>query len=183
MGHRGRRRRLQTNQPRDPQCSTRQEEPREGAGATSTAFGGGGLRRRGAVRARSHPTTATTRRSLRGSSQAQAAGEATRGEGGRVETVGAGGRVAEPPGWLAALLRVVGSCRRVKSRADGRGGGRNPGRVPLPSREIRSVGRSPDGRGCGGVRGLALRAVLLRVPRLHGLEAASFLGFSFPLFF
>lgn len=183
MGHRGRRRRLQTNQPRDPQCSTRQEEPREGAGATSTAFGGGGLRRRGAVRARSHPTTATTRRSLRGSSQAQAAGEATRGEGGRVETVGAGGEGCGASwlvGGLEARRRLVSSSQ---SRADGRGGGRNPGRVPLPSREIRSVGRSSDGRGCGGVRGLALRAVLLRVPRLHGLEAASFLGFSFPLFF
>jgi hypothetical protein len=83
-------------------------------------------------------------------------------------------------GGLVARRRLVSSSQ---SRADGRGGGRNPGRVPLPSREIRSVARSSDGRGCGGVRGLALRAVLLRVPRLHGLEAASFLGFSFPLFF
>lgn len=152
MGHRGRRRRLQTNQPRDPQCSTRQEEPREGAGATSTAFGGGGLRRRGAVRARSHPTTATTRRSLRGSSQAQAAGEATRGEGGRVETVGAGGRVAEPPGWLAALRRVVGSCRRVsRARTDAEAGGTRVGSRCRHGRSGASAARrtAGDAVACG----------------------------------
>jgi hypothetical protein len=84
---------------------------------------------------------------LRGSSQAQAAGAGDAG-GGRPSRNGGsgGGRVAEPPGWLAALLRVVGSCRRVsRARTDAEAGGT---RVGSRCRHGRS-GASPARRTAG----------------------------------